>query len=162
MRTLKLLTISLILLTPGLNFGQGAAGQDTPSSGKLTGVWKGTYHYPADANQAPVNFQMMLIHDGSTVVGFIKEPNTFGERREPWLHATLRGRFQADGAKLTFRKTYDGTAGPSHDVEYTGELSRDGTKVEGTWDINGLIGRFTLEKLRLDERTVGSIGRGPE
>jgi hypothetical protein len=118
--------------------------------GKLTGMWTGVYSYPKETGQDPVKFQMVIIQDGTTVVGFIKEKNTFGKRDEPWLHATFKGSFDVKTGKLTFTKTYDGTAGADHDVAYSGQ-SKDG-KVEGAWTIGmagqaDFSGAFTLDKL---------------
>ncbi len=159
MRMLKLLCLGMLLLCPTLGSGQDKA--RTFEIARLSGMWRGVYSYPEGGGQGPVNFQLTLIQDGDTVVGFIKEPNTFGERPEPWLHATFRGRFDEKTRELTFTKTYDGTAGPAHDVEYKGEASKDRSKVEGAWNIGEFSGRFTLEKMRLDDQTLESLKKGP-
>jgi hypothetical protein len=146
---LKPLSLGLLVLCPALGPGQEKANPDqVKPQERLTGVWRGWYQYPQGAGQVPVCFQMVLIQDGGTVVGFAKEPNTFGTRREPWLVAVLKGRFDDQAGKLTLTKTYDGTAGPSHEVEYAGKLSQDGNKVEGDWDIGGNGGTFTLERIK--------------
>jgi len=131
-------------------------------SGSSAGIWSGTYQYPDGSGQGPVKFQVIIIQQGQELTGFIKEPNTFGENKdEPWLHADIKGNFDKDAGKLTFTKTYDGTAGPSHDVEYSGTLSEDGKKVEGNWTLGNLSGAFTIEKLSLDKQTLDSIKEGP-
>ena len=63
------------------------------------------------------------------------------------MHALWRGKADLKERRVTFTKTYDGTATISHDVEYAGELSKDGKKLEGMWDINGFSGKFTLERV---------------
>lgn len=132
----------------GLFFLLSCPGLSLAEAGKLTGIWRGGYEYPGGAGPGPVRFQMVLIQDGATVVGLMKEPNSFGERKEPWLHAIFRGRFAEQTGQLTFTKTYDRTAGPSHDVEYTGTLAGDGTKVEGAWAIGEAGGgTFKIEKV---------------
>jgi len=136
----------LLLVTPALSLGQERQNAGGPDKGGLTGVWRGTYHYPQDG-QKPVNFEMVLIQNGGTVVGFMKEPNTFGERQEPFLHAAFKGKYDEQTRKLTVVKTYDGTAGPKHDVEYAGDVAQAGNKIEGKWDIGGLSGDFTLERV---------------
>jgi hypothetical protein len=98
--------------------------------------------------QAPVRFELLLLQDGSAVGGVMKEANTFGQRAGPFLAALFKGSFDRQTGKLTFTKTYDGTLGPNHDVEYAGDLSKDGTKVEGKWDIGGFSGAFTLERVK--------------
>jgi hypothetical protein len=133
--------------------------QDLPKTGRppvvedpwrttLTGVWKGTYHYQADAKQQSVNFTMILAQDGQDVVAFLKEPNTFGDTRSLYLYATCRGKFQEDTMRLAFTKTYDGTADVDHDVLYLGRVSADGTKIlSGGWKMReDWGGTFTLEK----------------
>jgi hypothetical protein len=129
---------------------------DPPASsrevGPLTGVWEGRYEYPAETGQGPVTFTLVLIQDGGRVTGMIREPNTFGERPDPWLHATFDGRYSS--RELSFTKTYDGTAGASHDVEYKGQITADGDSVErGTWTIPGsLSGTFMLRRKTVSVR----------
>jgi hypothetical protein len=119
-----------------------------PKQGPLTGVWEGKYEYPKDSGVEPVMFTLILIQEGDKVTGMIREPNSFGERPDPWLHATLDGRFSGDNRELSFTKTYDGTAGASHDVEYKAQIAADGNSVEsGTWTIPGAwSGTFTLKR----------------
>ena len=149
MGNLKCLLLGLLLLLPGSSPAQDKQDpNDQKSSGGITGMWRGWYHYPND-DQKPVRIQFTLIQDGATLVGFSKEPNTFGERREPWLHAVLKGTVDKDTGKFTFTKTYDGTAGPSHDVAYSLEPTKDGKKAEGTWAIGDFNGKVLLEKVAL-------------
>jgi hypothetical protein len=119
--------------------------RDGNAQERHVGVWNGVYYYPDDA-KTPVKFEMIVIQNGATVAGFMKEPNTFGKRNEPLLHAVFKGRIDDETGQWKFTKTYDGTAGENHDVAYEGKTSREGTKVEGTWKLNDLVGRFTLEK----------------
>ncbi len=149
MRSLKLLSLSLlVLLGPAWTSGQEKGDTDKVQKQKgATGIYRGWYYYP-DGGPAPVPFQLVLIQNGSHVAGFIKEPNTFGPRREPHLWAVLKGKYDAETGKLTLTKIYDGTAGPDHDVQYTATLDKDGKKAEGDWDINGNGGRFTLDRVK--------------
>jgi hypothetical protein len=125
-------------------FAEVALGQN------LTGIWNGTYFYPPNA-ECPaqfVKFWMIVIDDNGGIAGFIKEPNTFGRVDAPWLHSTYKGRSDGASRKISFVKTYDGTAGVSHNVQYSGQLSADGVNVKGEWQIPGSWnGRFTLEKV---------------
>jgi hypothetical protein len=146
---LKHLSLALLVLCPALGPSQENAKPAPVKPGeRLTGMWRGEYQYPQGGGQAPVRFELVLLQDGSTVGGVIKEPNTFGSRPGPFLAAVFKGSFDAQAGKLTFKKTYDGTLGPNHDVEYTGELSKDGLKLEGKWDIGGFTGTFTLERVK--------------
>src|SRR5262245_28125325 len=124
---MKHLSLGLLILCPALSPSQENAKPVPVKPGeRLTGLWRGEYQYPQGGGQAPVRFELVLLQDGSTVGGVIKEPNTFGSRPGPFLAAVFKGSFDAQAGKLTFKKTYDGTLGPNHDVEYTGELSKDG------------------------------------
>jgi len=127
------------------------------SEDKLSGLWHGVYHNPEGSGLEPVKFQAVLTGDGKTVVGFMKEPNTFGNAGEPWLQAACKGQFDARTAKLTLTKTYDGSAGVSHDVQYTGDLSKDRTKIEGSWTIGDVGGRFVLERQKLDDAALETL-----
>jgi hypothetical protein len=162
-RIFRQLSLCLLFVFPALSLSQEGdkAKQKTPK--RLTGLWKGTYKYPEDSDQKPVHFQMVLIQEGDKVAGFIKEPNTFGKiAEEPWLHATFKGTYDAKEGKLTFTKTYDGTSGVDHEVEYTGKLSQDRKKVEGTWAIGDKGGAaFTLERLPFDAKTLDGLKTGP-
>jgi len=166
-RTLKHLSLGILflLVCSALSWAEDKklaenrrVAQDKP----LTGLWGGEYAYPKDSGQEPVKFTVVLIQDGNTVAGFMKEPNTFGKRNEPWLHAVFKGRLDQNAGKITFTKTYDGTAGEDHNVEYSGQVSEDGTKIEGTWTIKlegqpDFSGGFTLKKQRLDKETLENL-----
>lgn len=121
----------------------------------LTGIWNGTYYYPPNA-ECPaqfIKFWMIVIDNDGEISGFIKEPNTFGHVDDPWLHATYKG--SVSGRHIKFRKTYDGTAGVNHSVDYSGQLSAAGSDAAGQWTIPGSwSGKFTLEK-------VADTGPGP-
>ncbi len=117
-------------------------------AGPLSGFWEGTYFYPQDASMNPVKFTLLLVHEGSGLTGQIWETNTFGERPEPLLHAAVTGTFKNDTRELRFTKSYDGTAGVDHDVEYVARLAEAGKSVEdGRWTIGGEGGQFNLEKV---------------
>jgi hypothetical protein len=51
------------------------------------------------------------------------------------LSATMQGRRQ--GREVIFLKTYDEPSRSYDTVQYAGELSSDGTEIEGTWTIPG-------------------------
>lgn len=151
MATLKHISLGLVLLLSGLV-------PDAPqkeTQGPLTGTWRAKFFYPQNDGRDPVGFRMVVIQDGSTIAGFIKEPNTFGRRREPFLHAIFKGKIEDKTGKVTFIKTYDGTGGESHDVEYTGQLGNQGAKIDGTWDIQGFGGDFTA--IRLGKNRAGHL-----
>jgi tetratricopeptide (TPR) repeat protein len=119
---------------------------------RLTGAWYGTYFYPDNGvQQAPVRFRLNIVQNGAKVSANVKEPNTFWEsnpavaRDAPFLYAFCSGQYDPATRELKFTKTYDGAAGASHSVEYSGVVSEDGRKVEGTWNIGGFAGTFKAQ-----------------
>ena len=90
---------------------------------------------------------MIMIQEGARVFGFTKEPNTFGKRNEPWLHAVFKGTIDDSTGDVNLTKTYDGTGGESHAVIYDGKLSRDAKQVVGDWSIDAFRGRFRLDRV---------------
>lgn len=112
----------------------------------VEGVWSGRYEYPKDSGNPPVDFWMVLVGDGKGLVGFLKEPNTFGEDKSPWLHAAVAGEFDRQAEKVVFGKRYDGTSDVSHEVKYRGEARNQ--EMTGTWDIPGAwSGTFNAHKV---------------
>ncbi|WP_165251117.1 hypothetical protein [Paludisphaera soli] len=115
--------------------------------GAMSGIWSGEYRYSEGSGQRPVVFTAYLFQEGDRIKAMIREPNTFGDADSPWLHATAEGRLDPATQGLTLIKTYDGTAGQSHDVVYKGTVSSDSSQVlEGTWDISGVQGTFTMKR----------------
>ena len=102
----------------------------------FNGSWRGSYSYnpsPTAAAQASNDFTLTLQVSGSQVTGDVTEPNTFGTAGVAFLHATIIG--QINGDTITFRKTYDGTGGQTHFVDYTGTIDRLTNTISGTWII---------------------------
>ncbi len=114
---------------------------------RLTGAWYGTYAYPDNgAGQPTVRFRLNLVQDGSKISLNVKEPKTFGGEDAPFLFAFGTGQYDPSSREIKFTKTYDGASGASHSVEYTGTISEDGNKIEGTWDIGGAGGTFKAQR----------------
>lgn len=119
----------------------------TAADDKLQGNWTGAYEYPEGGPPA-VKFEMRIAELGGKFVARTAEDNTFGENptANPKLFADCKGKFNANTNKVSWTKTYDGTDGQSHSVEYTGTLSADGKTIEGEWSLEGVSGKFTLKK----------------
>ncbi len=116
-------------------------------SGPVAGLWTGQYHYPEGIDREPVRFSLYLVQHGHRIAGFIKEAKTFGEGKDPWLHATIRGKFSPETGEISWLKTYDGTGKIWHDVDYSGRLVDAGRAVQGRWDVEPTWGgKFTLRK----------------
>ena len=143
-------TIPIIacLLTLCTLAASGRADDDKKAEIALTGFWEGSYSYAGDGTGRPdVAFTAVILQQGKDVTGFIREANTFGLTDDPWLHALLKGTVDPETRKLTFTKTYDGTSGVNHDVEYSVTLPAKADKVDGgTWTIGMFGGTFKLAK----------------
>ena len=122
-----------------------ARGATVADSGiALPRFWSGRYFYGKN-NRQSVPFELDLKHEGTTISGRITEPRTFGNPTSNELYATIFGSVEWDGS-VRFTKTYDGTAGVSHSVEYVGLLkgSGDWREITGTWRIKRTTGPFTM------------------
>ena len=110
--------------------------------GQFDGVWLG--HYGYDANMANVDFQAEMQSDGSSFSGATIENNTFADRSLAlFLTASIEGGVDAHGT-VRFVKTYDGTGGQTHSVDYQGVLDSAGRCVNGTWSIGASHGPFQM------------------
>ena len=79
-RLLSLCCVSLVCLAP-MSLAQDK--KPAPMEGKTPSPVCGrAYHYPDDMQEA-VSFQMVIIQNGGTIIGLMKEPNTFGGEDAP-------------------------------------------------------------------------------
>jgi hypothetical protein len=117
------------------------AGGTGMAKNNLTGLWHGLYSYPAYLE--PVFFVATLYTSGQSFSGTTHEA-FIGRKGAPLtLYATVSG--GQSGGEISFAKTYDGTHGWKHNVAYEGELSADGSEIEGRWTIPGnWSGRFLM------------------
>ncbi|AMV40537.1 hypothetical protein [Planctomyces sp. SH-PL62] len=115
--------------------------------GASSGIWSGEYRCPEGSGRRPVAFTAFLLQERDGIEAMIREANTFGDDRSPRLHATAEGRYDGATRTLQFVKSYDGTGGVSHDVGYKGTVSSDSAQIlEGTWDIAGYQGTYTMKR----------------
>ncbi len=117
-----------------------------PPAVTIAGDWSGMYSYNNNA-QRPVNFKFTFSSHGCS--GRSSEPNTFGNTSTSQLFANLRCSVStlSPGETITITKQYDGTGNVSHSVIYTGTVSADLRRIDGTWKIGGQTGgRFTLQR----------------
>lgn len=105
-----------------------------------SGVWAGEYGYDGAGNMVP--FQASFTAKGAGFTGGTIEPNTFGDPGVLFLTANVSGAAAA-GGEVNFVKTYDGTGGQSHSVEYAGEYDSSGC-IEGIWRIGAAAGPFKM------------------
>jgi hypothetical protein len=98
----------------------------------LSGTWQGRYSY-FDPRE-PVAFVAVVIDAAGMLGGTIHERCGEGEAAGKYLYATLSG--QHTGAAATFVKTYDGTGGWKHSVDYEGMINEDGTEITGHWRVH--------------------------
>lgn len=114
----------------------------------VTGVWYG--RYLGDLDPQDNSFIAVLEESGGEVGGTITEPDDSGQfdiRR-----ATVSGR--RNGAGLRFIKQYDGRGGWDHKVFYAGSIDDQGTVVNGTWRVDWLRGRFTMQREKFVEEEI--------
>lgn len=116
-------------------WAQQSGGQARAS---LSGEWRGVY---VQASGQIVEFDATLAERNGRLTGTIVERNTFGDASSFWLLASVEGR--VEGATVRFTKTYDGTAGQSHAVEYEGRMIGR-RRIVGTWRIGADGGRFDM------------------
>ncbi|MCB1693141.1 MAG: caspase family protein [Pseudomonadales bacterium] len=117
--------------------GSGSAPMPQPD---LSGSWSGRYYYEDGRNSVP--FVIDLYDTNGSLEGRVSEPATFGAPGARSLYANLAGK--VDGKVMTFRKTYDGSGGQRHSVDYQGELDADLMSAKGRWRIPGASGRFEI------------------
>ncbi|MES1203304.1 MAG: hypothetical protein ABUS57_17850 [Pseudomonadota bacterium] len=130
----SMLCLALMGVAP-VAFAQGA-GQG------LNGVWLGYYAY-SDGRPDRVQFQLKASRTGATFTATTIEPNTFGTKDALFLTADVAGTVSADGG-VRFSKTYDGTGGQTHSVQYSGAFDAARRCISGNWRINTTTGPFRL------------------
>lgn len=117
----------------------------------LTGVWNGQYDYAF--GYEPVGFMATLIEAGTGFSGGVTEtaPDRTGAPLD--LFAVIDGR--REGHSVNFTKTYGGSGGWEHIVEYEGTLSPDGNEIEGEWRVPGAMnGRFMMIRPERNTQTT--------
>ena len=113
----------------------------------VTGIWRGLYSYAFPCQ--PVSFVAILLETAGVISGTTCEPSVSGDH-DGMLRAGVTGRLR--GSTVSFVKTYDGTGGWDHAVDYDGTLSEDETEIEGRWTIAG-AGSGTFLMIREPGRT---------
>jgi hypothetical protein len=103
--------------------------------------WRGTYTYPDGRQTVP--FALTLSGSQGAVTGRTSEPNTFGNKSARQLFGNVRGTIS--GNSVSFTKTYDGTGGVNHSVQYSGTIS--GNSMSGRWSIGSTSGGFSATRV---------------
>jgi len=100
---------------------------------RMLGTWNGQYGYN-EMRRPNVNFKLTITGvEGDRFSGMISEPATFGDGTSRFLFAGVRGTVK--GGIVSFVKTYDGTGGQTHSVNYQGTLDPAARSVNGGWTI---------------------------
>ena len=147
MKTIAMKHSFLLLAVLGLIPFFPSALAETAKPTVLIEHWMGEYFYPKNSTQKkPVAFELTLTKVGKKIRGKMAEPNTFGENGFDKLFANVKGTISNSG-KVSFKKTYDGTAGVKHSVQYIGIISKDKASVLGTWHIKDISGDFKMTKV---------------
>jgi len=130
----------LVFLIP---FFFGCSSIQKGSLQEFEGTWSGHYYYQGEPVDE-VAFTATFTQEGMRIKGNIVEPNTFGSTDAANLQATVEGEV-TDTGEIKFIKTYDGTGGVTHSVEYKGQRKKHA--VNGGWTIdNGTAGRFQMQR----------------
>ncbi|RYE01545.1 MAG: hypothetical protein EOP61_10945 [Sphingomonadales bacterium] len=112
----------------------------------LTGVWYG--RYTGSAEPQDNSFIGLIEEAGGAIGGAITEPDPEGGggiRR-----AMISGR--RTGQALYFVKQYTGRW--THSVRYAGRIDGEGTLVNGTWNLDGLVGNFEMQREQFDAEVL--------
>jgi hypothetical protein len=131
-------------MMPGARFGGALLAvllAITFASHATADEWRGTYTYPDGKQSVP--FTLTLSGSQGAVSGRTTEPNTFGNKSASQLFGNVRGTI--NGSSAAFTKTYDGTGGVSHSVEYRGTIS--GNAMSGNWTIGRTSGGFSVTRV---------------
>jgi hypothetical protein len=117
----------------------------------LSGTWQGLFSYPETYD--PVPFVAVVIDVEGTFSGTTHERCSFEDIPGGDLYATLSGR--CVGSTVTFAKTYDGTGGWDHTVDYEGAVNEDGTEITGQWHVRDVwSGPFLMMRANSKEDAV--------
>lgn len=134
----------LILLGLSLVASLGTPIVKHAAAANLPPHWIGIYYYKSGTQRRPVTFEMRVIsNNGNTFTARMREAATFGRRPCRQLTANIEGSFT--DRIISFKKTYDGSCGVSHSVQYVGRLSDNLQKMNGTWHIGPTSGQFTAD-----------------
>lgn len=107
----------------------------------LTGAWRGVYRY-AGGYFPETPFTVELVEIDGILTGATEEPNMIWLTADVFVTATIAGERQERTVRFT--KHMDGAGGMFHAIEYAGTLSREGTRIEGTWEIEPDLGAGTF------------------
>ncbi|MEJ0023242.1 MAG: toll/interleukin-1 receptor domain-containing protein [Alphaproteobacteria bacterium] len=115
-----------------------------PALADLSGGWSG--YYSGGGNQT-TPFEVVIADKDGAFQGNMSENNTFADadRSLSKLYATVAGRVLPGGG-VRFTKTYDGTGGQTHSVEYEGTIDDAGRTITGIWKLNGQTGNFRMSR----------------
>jgi hypothetical protein len=104
----------------------------------MTGVWYGRYVGSADAQRN--SFIAVLEEQAGVFAGTITEPDSEGGGGV--RSASVAGRRQ--GGTIDFVKQYHGRW--THSVQYLGSVDAEGLAASGSWRVEWLDGRFTMQR----------------
>jgi hypothetical protein len=109
----------------------------------LNGMWVGYYGYSGGKVSDRVEFQLKAARAGAAFIATTIEPNTFGTPDALFLTADVAGTVSVNGG-VNFTKTYDGTGGQAHSVQYSGAFDASKRCISGAWKIGQDTGPFKL------------------
>jgi hypothetical protein len=125
----------------------------------ISGMWRGVYSYPGLPQ--PEHFVAHLSDIGGKFDGTVTETVRLTRPAPVDVRARVRGSHVA--GQVRFAKTYDGTAGWTHSVNYAGYLNADSTEIAGDWVLQSMRGAFLMVRDRpngAEAERVTAIGLG--
>lgn len=140
MEKLKTPRRSMLLLLLAMSLGAVLA--PSQATAQMSGNWVGHYFYPNNSN-TPVPFRFRVTHNPAPrFAARTSEPATFGDGTARRLTANVTGQISKSGI-VSFAKTYDGSGGQTHTVQYEGRM-RGEWLIDGSWRIGQTKGRFYM------------------
>ena len=140
-------TVCVDHLRGGQNASGGASNGTSSSTSNgpaadLGGSWQGQFTYSDGRPGVPMSID--LSDSNGQISGRTTEPNTFGDSSAAQLFANVSG--SRSGNSIQFVKTYDGTGGQTHSVNYAGTINSSGTRITGSWSLRGASGGFVISR----------------
>lgn len=109
----------------------------------VKGNWVGTYRYSSSPDAGDFHFKARITQKGDVLTGVILEENLHGRGR---TQADIAGK--VDGRSMQFSKDYRKTGEEYRfTVDYSGDISRDGMRVSGTWKLPHDSGTFSMVRV---------------
>lgn len=116
---------------------------DNSESTRLSGVWVGYFAYEGQPSDEGTGFTLLLTQDKNTVKGKITELVINNEREEIAVSSVL-GFYNQNNKVLNFIKSYDGSGGRNHSVNYELRPTNEQGVFVGKWTLGNSSGPVVI------------------